>query len=181
MNRHNRREQHRKDIVAGRAKYMCTMQSQRFNERVQLWRESCGDDRPGTIEAIVDAYKDEDYFSSDTDKQIDRLTAFAYTGTTAMKHRVHMMSRSGSGSSQSGGEAQPPLVDLTTDTPPPEPAEPAAEPAVDLDKTIEMREGMEVDASEQEVPRTWEGPERPVSEASTGSKKKKSKRAQNVK
>ncbi len=111
-------------------------------------RESCDSDRPGTFEALVDTYRDEDYFSSNTDKQIDRLTAFAYTGMTAMKHRVHTMSRSGSGSSQSGGKVQPPLVDLTSDTPL-EPAEPV-EPAVDLDKMIEMREGMEVDASEQE-------------------------------
>ncbi len=89
-----------------------------------------------------------------------------------MKHRVPMTSRSGSGLSQSGGEGRPPLVDLTGDTPP-EPAE----PAVDLDKTIEMREG--VDASEQEdQARVWEGPERPVSDASTSSKKnKKSKQA----
>ncbi len=139
-------------------------------------RESCKDDRPETFESLIEEYKDEDYFSSDTDKQVDRLTAFAYTGTTAMKHSVPMMSRSGSGSSQSGGEGRPPLVDLTGDTPPGQ--------AVDLDKTIEMREGMEVavDASEQEdQARVWEGPERPVSDASKSKKKKKkSKQARTV-
>ncbi len=154
------------------------MESKRFNEHIELIRESCSGDRPGTIEALVEMYRDEDYFSSDTDTQIDRLTAFAYTGTTAMKHRVHMTSGSGSGSSHSGGEMPPPpLVDLTGDTPPPEPAE----PAVDLDKMLEMKEGMEVDASELEAARVWYGPERPVSEASTSSKKKKSKQARSAK
>ncbi len=49
------------------------------------------------------------------------------------------------------------------------------EKTIDLDKTIEMIDEMQtaMDASEQEMPRVWE--ERPVSEASTSSKKKKSK------
>ncbi len=86
MRRHDRREQYQKDVVSGKVKYARTMESRRFNERVDLIRESCGSDRPGTFEALVETYRDEDYFSSDTDTQIDRLTAFAYTGTTAMKH-----------------------------------------------------------------------------------------------
>ncbi len=174
MRRHERREQYRRNVILGKEKYMRQMESRCFNERVALIRESCDDDRPGTFEALMDAYKDEDYFSSDMDTQIDRLTAFAYTGTTGMKHKVPMMSRSGSGSSQSGGKGQLPLVDLTGDTPP--------EPAVDLDKMLEMREGMAVDASEQEKARVWEGPERPVSDVSTSSKKKKkSKQARSTK
>ncbi|MCP4604630.1 MAG: hypothetical protein GY847_29605, partial [Proteobacteria bacterium] len=108
MRRHERREQYRKDVVSGKEKYMRTMESRRFNERVDLIRESCYSDRPGAFEALVDAYRDEDYFSSNMDTQINRLTVFAYTGTTAMKHRVHMTSESGSGLSHSGGEVQPP-------------------------------------------------------------------------
>ncbi len=118
----------------------------------------------------MEEYKDEDYFSMDTDEQVDRLVAFSYAGTTAMKHSVLRGSR-GSGSSQSSGETRSPRVDLTG-----EPSEQRErEPAVDLDKTIEMRDEMQVavDASEQETPQTGEGPERPVSDASTSSKKKK--------
>ncbi len=119
----------------------------------------------------MEEYKDEDYFSSDTDEQVNRLIDFAYEGTTAMKHSVPRGSRSGSSSS---GEDRLPLVDLTGELPEP------AEKAADLDKMIEMTDETQaaMDASEQETPRTWEGPERPVSDASTSlKKKKKSKQA----
>ncbi len=89
------------------------MKSKLFDSRVAGIRESCKDDPPGTFKSLMEEYKDEDYFSSDMDEQIDQLKAFAYIGTTAMKHMALMGSRSGSGSSQSGGEVQPPLMDLT--------------------------------------------------------------------
>ncbi len=51
------------------------------------------------------------------------------------------------------------------------------EKAVDLDKTIEMRDEMQaaMEVSELETPRIGEGSERPASDASTSLKKKKSK------
>ncbi len=88
-----------------------------------------------------------------------------------MQQMAPMGSRSGSGSSQSSGEVPPPFVDLTG-----RPLD-RGKKTPDLDKTIEMTDETPVamDASEQEMPRVWE--ERPVSEASTSSKKKKSKLA----
>ncbi len=40
------------------------------------------------LNCFVEEYQDEDYFSMDTDEQVDWLIAFAYEGTTAMKHSV---------------------------------------------------------------------------------------------
>ncbi len=91
-----------------------------------------------------------------------------------MKHSVPMGSRSGNGSSQSsGGESRPPLVDLTGG--PLERDKKTPEKAIDLDKTIEMRDEMQaaMEVSEQETPRSREGPEGLVSDVSTSSKKKK--------
>ncbi len=116
---------------------------------------------------LIENYKDEDHFSTDMDEKVDGLVAFAYIGTTAMQQTAPMGSRSGSSSSQISGEVQPPCVDLTggllergRKTP-------------DLDKTIEMTDETPtaMDSSEVEVARVWE--ERPVSEASASSKKKK--------
>ncbi len=68
-------------------------------------------------------------------------------------------------------------MDLTSESPP--------EQAVNLDKTMDLGEGVgeAIDASEQkEQARVWEGPERTVSDASMGSKKKKkSKQTQRAK
>ncbi len=147
-----------------------------FHSRVEGIRDSCKDD-PAMFESLMEEYNDEEYFSSDTGKQVDRLVAFAYTGTTAMKHSVPIGSRSGSESSRGGGgELQSPLVDLTGGSS--GRGKKTPEKAVDLDKTIEMRDETlaAMDASEQETPRIWEGPERPISEALM-KKKKKSKQA----
>ncbi len=117
---------------------------------------------------LIENYKDEDYFSSDTDEKVDRLVMFAYVGNTAMQQSVPIGGGSRSGSSESSGEAPPPFVDLTGG-----PLE-RAEKSSDLDKTIVMTDEPAVmDVSELEMARVWE--ERPVSETLTGSKKKNSK------
>ncbi len=47
------------------------MKSKHFNSRIADIRESCKDDIPGTFTHLMENYKDEDYFSSDTDEQVD--------------------------------------------------------------------------------------------------------------
>ncbi len=66
------------------------IKSKGFDLQVAGIRESCKDDPQGMFESLIEEYKDEDYFSSDMDEQIDRLNAFAYIGTTTMKHMAMM-------------------------------------------------------------------------------------------
>ncbi len=64
------------------------------------------------FEALIQNYKDEEYFSSDMDERINKLSAFGYVGNTAMHQTIP--SGSGSGSSESSCEAPAPFVDLTS-------------------------------------------------------------------
>ncbi len=82
------------------------------------------------FEALIQNYKDEEYFSSDTDERSNQLSAFGNIGTTSMRQTV--LSRSGSGSSESSCKAPVPFVDLTGG-----PLEQARKSS-DLDKTIVM-------------------------------------------
>ncbi len=148
--------------MLGMKEYDPKMRSKRFDQGVANIRESCKDDPPGTFTHFMENYKDDDYFSCDTDEKIDGLIVFTYIGNTAMQQSVLMGSRSRSGS-ESSGEApppQPPPVDLTGG-----PLE-QGKKTPDLDKTIEMAEG---------TPTVMDVSEVEASEASTSSKKKKSK------
>ncbi len=88
-------------MVLGEKKYDPKCKSRCFNQCVANIRETCKEDPPAMFTHLIENYKDEDYFSSDTDEKVDRLVAFAYIGNTAMQQSVPMGSRSGSGSSES--------------------------------------------------------------------------------
>ncbi len=114
----------------------------------------------------MENYRDEDYFSSDTDERITKLVAFAYVGTTAMQQMAPMGSGSGSGLSESSVEAPAPFVDLTGG-----PLERAEKPP-DLDRMVTM---MDETVTAMDVMLEMPQAETiPVEETSTGSKKKKS-------
>ncbi len=71
-----------------------------------LIREECKNDETGNMfEVLIQNYKDDEYFSSDTDERINKLSDFGYIGTTAMKQTIP--SGSGSGSSESSCEHLP--------------------------------------------------------------------------
>ncbi len=73
-----------------------------------LIRDECKDDATGNmLEALIQNYKDKEYFSSDTDERINQLSVFGYVGTTAM----HQTVPSGSGSSLSESSCEAPAVD----------------------------------------------------------------------
>ncbi len=143
--------------MLGEREYSDKFESKHFNEHVAHIREECKDDA-STFRHLIENYHDEDYFSTDMDERIDKLVAFGYAGTTAICSP--MLSRTGSGSSESSMEAPAPFVDLTGG-----PLERAERPP-DLDQMVRV-----IDVT----PETPQAEEMPVEEASTSSKKKKSK------
>ncbi len=122
-----------------------------------------------TFQVLIENYEDFEYYSMDTDRQIDNLTAYGYAGHTVLHSR--MLSGTGSGSSEGSVDTgPPPLVDK-------QPHE--TEKPLDLDKMVMMTDTPPVTPQAgQKVTPAEEMP--PNSEKKKKTKKKKKSKGEGV-
>ncbi len=133
--RHKKHERYRVDVALGREKFSKKFQSKRFDDRVAWIRESCKDDHPNPIEEILDTYEDEEYYSTDTDEQVDHMALLCHVGLPTMRQLMPPSSGSATGSSSKSGGEQP----LAPPPPPDSTSKPTEQPVQpDLDATIVM-------------------------------------------